>query len=161
MLDASIDRHHLTMFVSIGLINGVYIRTVLDPTTGQLTDTRTRFLGGRPVSLVRTRVHGDTAVLALSTRTWLTYTLNEHIQFTPLMFDALTHVSSFHTELCPDGLLGITGDTLRILTVPQMNGTQMKMDSLPLSYTPRKMAVHPHNASLFYVIESDLSLIHI
>lgn len=155
MLDASIDRHHLTMFVSIGLINGVYIRTVLDPTTGQLTDTRTRFLGGRPVSLVRTRVHGDTAVLALSTRTWLTYTLNEHIQFTPLMFDALTHVSSFHTELCPDGLLGITGDTLRILTVPQMNGTQMKMDSLPLSYTPRKMAVHPHNASLFYVIESD------
>ena len=36
-----------------------------------------------------------------------------------------------------------------------MNGTQMKMDSLPLSYTPRKMAVHPHNASLFYVIESD------
>ncbi|MCP5876950.1 hypothetical protein NL390_31310, partial [Klebsiella pneumoniae] len=61
MLDASIDRHHLTMFVSIGLINGVYIRTVLDPTTGQLTDTRTRFLGGRPVSLVRTRVHGDTA----------------------------------------------------------------------------------------------------
>jgi splicing factor 3B subunit 3 len=31
-----------TMFVNIGLQNGVSLRTVLDPITGQLTDTRTR-----------------------------------------------------------------------------------------------------------------------
>ena len=30
------------MFVNIGLQNGVLLRTVLDPITGQLTDTRTR-----------------------------------------------------------------------------------------------------------------------
>lgn len=154
MLDATIDRHHLTMFVSIGLVNGVYIRTVLDPATGQLTDTRTRFLGSRPVKLVRVKVHGDTAVVALSSRSWLNYTLHSHLHFTPLMFDAMTHVSSFSTELCPDGLLGISGETLRIFTIPQLGG-ELKMDSLPLSYTPRKMAIHPSDPSLFYVVESD------
>lgn len=155
MLDASLDPHHLTMFVSIGMTNGVYIRTVLDPATGQLTDTRTRFLGSRPVKLVRASTHGDTAVVALSSRSWLSYTLHAHIHFTPLMLQApLTHVASFSTELCPDGLLGIVGDQLRIFTVPTLGG-DLKMDSLPLSYTPRKMAVHPSDPRTFFVVEAD------
>lgn len=154
MLDTSVDRHHLTMFVGIGLTNGVYIRTVLDPATGQLTDTRTRFLGSRPVTLVRVQIQGDTAVLALSSRSWLSYTLHGQTHLTPLMFDAFAHVSSFSTELCPDGLLGITGDALRIITVPRLGG-ELKMDSMPTSYTPRKLAVHPEDASLFYMVEAD------
>ena len=42
MLDSSIDKNQPTMFVNIGLQNGVLLRTVLDPVNGQLTDTRTR-----------------------------------------------------------------------------------------------------------------------
>lgn len=42
MMDASMDKILPTMFVNIGLQNGVLLRTVLDPTNGQLTDTRTR-----------------------------------------------------------------------------------------------------------------------
>ena len=42
MLDASINKSQPTMFVNIGLQNGVLLRTVLDPINGQLTDTRTR-----------------------------------------------------------------------------------------------------------------------
>jgi splicing factor 3B subunit 3 len=42
MLDASINKTQPTMFVNIGLQNGVLLRTVLDPINGQLTDTRTR-----------------------------------------------------------------------------------------------------------------------
>jgi len=42
MLDASINKAQPTMFVNIGLQNGVLLRTVLDPINGQLTDTRTR-----------------------------------------------------------------------------------------------------------------------
>ncbi|WFD27989.1 pre-mRNA-splicing factor rse1 [Malassezia nana] len=154
MLDTSVDRHHLTMFVGIGLTNGVYIRTVLDPATGQLTDTRTRFLGSRPVTLVRVQLQEDTAMVALSSRSWLSYTLHGHMHFTPLLFDALVHVSSFSTELCPDGLLCITGDALRIITVPRLGG-ELKMESMSISYTPRKMAVHPEDASLLYLVEAD------
>lgn len=42
LLDASIDKMHKTLFVNIGLSNGVLLRTVLDSVNGQLTDTRTR-----------------------------------------------------------------------------------------------------------------------
>lgn len=44
MLDASINKTQPTMFVNIGLQNGVLLRTVLDPINGQLTDTRTRYV---------------------------------------------------------------------------------------------------------------------
>ena len=45
MLDAGINKTHPTMFVNIGLQNGVLLRTVLDPVSGVLTDTRTRWAG--------------------------------------------------------------------------------------------------------------------
>lgn len=154
MLDVSIDRNHLTMFVSIGLENGVYLRTLLDPVSGQLTDTRPRFLGSRAVRLVRVSVHGQPSVLALSSRNWLGYTLHSRVHFTPLIFDSFEHVSDFSTELCPDGLIGIVGDTLRIVTLPHL-GAELKMETHPLAYTPRKMLVHPSNARLFYLLESD------
>ena len=39
------------IFLNIGLQNGVLLRTVLDKVTGDLSDTRTRYLGSRPVKL--------------------------------------------------------------------------------------------------------------
>lgn len=44
-----------TLYLNIGLQNGALLRTVLDPVTGDLTDTRTRYLGSRPVKLFRIR----------------------------------------------------------------------------------------------------------
>lgn len=43
IVDAAIDRMRPTLFVNIGLQNGVLLRTVLDSNSGQLTDTRTRY----------------------------------------------------------------------------------------------------------------------
>ena len=40
-----------------------------------------------------------------------------------------------------------------IFQIPNL-GTKLKQDSMPLSYTPRKMITHPTN-NYFYVIESD------
>ena len=47
MLDAGINRNQPTVFVNIGLQTGVLLRTVLDPVSGQLTDTRTRWVFSR------------------------------------------------------------------------------------------------------------------
>ena len=58
---------------SAGLANGVLLRTEVDRVTGQLTDTRTRFLGTRPPKLFATTVRGQRAMLALSSRPWLGY----------------------------------------------------------------------------------------
>jgi splicing factor 3B subunit 3 len=114
MEDTVIDRNHATLFVNIGLTNGVLLRTVLDPISGQLTDTRTRFLGAKPVRLVRVRLQGtQTAVLALSSRPWLSYTHQSRTHFTPLIFEALDHAWTFSAEMCPQGLIGIVGGSLR------------------------------------------------
>lgn len=43
MVDTSIDKNHPTMFLNIGLQNGVLLRTVIDTVNGQLTDTRQRW----------------------------------------------------------------------------------------------------------------------
>ncbi len=57
----------------LGLQNGVLLRTVLDQVTGDLSDTRTRYIGSRPVKLFRVSMQGGEAVLAMSSRTWITY----------------------------------------------------------------------------------------
>ncbi|KAG9012521.1 pre-mRNA-splicing factor rse1 [Tulasnella sp. JGI-2019a] len=153
MVDASIDKNHPTMFVNIGLQNGILLRTVLDPVNGQLTDTRTRFLGSRPIRLISLSLQGSPSILALSSRTWLNYTHQNLLHFTPLISDPFDHAWSFSAELCPEGMIGISGSLLRIFQIPKL-GTKLKQDSVPLSYTPRKMAVHP-SYRLMYVVESD------
>lgn len=155
MNDMTIDRNHATMFVNIGLTNGVLLRTVLDPISGQLTDTRTRFLGAKPVRLVRVKMQGDqTAVLALSSRSWLSYTYQQRTHFTPLLFDSLDHAWTFSAELCPEGLIGISAGSLRIFTIPTL-GQKLKTDSFALSYTPRCFVPHTQHANLLYVVEAD------
>lgn len=131
MLDASINKTQPTMFVNIGLQNGVLLRTVLDPINGQLTDTRTRFviaysnlclnsypgfrrfLGTRPVRLIRVQIQRNPAILALSSRSWLNYTHQNLMHFTPLIFENFDYAWSFSAELSPEGLIGIAGSTLR------------------------------------------------
>ena len=54
------------LYLLIGLQNGVLLRTVLDSVTGDLSDTRTRYLGAKPVKLLRVRVLGADAVCPLS-----------------------------------------------------------------------------------------------
>ncbi|KAH9979031.1 mono-functional DNA-alkylating methyl methanesulfonate N-term-domain-containing protein [Lactifluus volemus] len=128
MLDAGINRNQPTMFVNIGLQTGVLLRTVLDP-----------FLGTRPVRLIRVQIKSQPAVLALSSRTWLNYTHQNLMHFTPLIFDTLDYAWGFSAELCPEGLIAITGNVLRRITT-FIHATQI--------------TTHPGN-SYFYIIESD------
>ena len=46
--------------------NGVLLRTVLDTVTGDLSDTRTRYLGSRPAKLFRISMQGSEAVSSLN-----------------------------------------------------------------------------------------------
>lgn len=72
-----------------------------------------RFLGTRPVRLIRVQIKSQPAILALSSRTWLNYTHQNLMHFTPLIFDTLDYAWGFSAELCPEGLIGITGNVLR------------------------------------------------
>ena len=104
-----------TLYLHIGLYSGVYLRTVLDEITGELSDTRTRFLGLKPAKLFRVSVSGQAAVLALSSRPWLGYSDPQTLGFmlTPLDYVGLQYAWTFSSEQCAEGIVGIQGQNLR------------------------------------------------
>ena len=75
-----------TTYLNIGLENGVLLRTVLDDVTGTLSDTRVRFLGGRPVKLFRISILGNEAFLGLSSRPWIGYSDTGRVRVVPLRY---------------------------------------------------------------------------
>ncbi|OJJ82694.1 DDB1/RSE1 family protein [Aspergillus glaucus CBS 516.65] len=144
-----------TLYLHIGLYSGVYLRTVLDEVTGELSDTRTRFLGVKPVKLFRVSVKGQTAVLALSSRPWLGYSdiQTKGFMLTPLDYTGLEWGWNFSSEQCVEGMVGIQGQNLRIFSIERLDNNMLQ-ESIPLTYTPRRFLKHPEQP-LFYVIESD------
>jgi len=141
------------LYLFIGLQTGVMMRSKLDDANGSLTDSRKRFLGTKPVKLCQVQVQGKNAVLALSSRSWLSYTYQYRFYMTPLTVEQLEHSSSFSSEQCPEGLVCIAGSTLKIMTLERL-GELFNQKSYPLRYTPRKFIIHPVTNHLI-ILESD------
>ncbi|XP_048747957.1 splicing factor 3B subunit 3-like [Ostrea edulis] len=141
------------LFLNIGLQNGVLLRTVLDTVTGDLSDTRTRYLGLRPVKLFRISMQGSEAVLAMSSRSWLSYTYQNRFHLTPLSYETLEYASGFASEQCPEGIVAISTNTLRILALEKL-GAVFNQVSHPVQHTPRKFVIHPETNNLI-VIETE------
>lgn len=142
-----------TFFLTIGLNNGVLLRAKLDPRNGQLSDTRTRFLGTKPAKLFRLPIGGVDGVLCLSSRPWAAYCWQQQLTLSPIAYQHLEHGCSFASEHCPEGLVAIAGNTLRILSLDKL-GDAFNAESLPLRYTPRKIAQHSASGHVV-VVEAD------
>ncbi|KAK8026919.1 CPSF A subunit region [Apiospora marii] len=144
-----------TLYLHIGLHSGVYLRTVLDEITGELTDTRQKFLGPKPVKLFQVSVQGQTCALALSSRTWLGYSdpITKGFMMTPLDYDDLEWGWNFSSEQCDEGMVGIQGPNLKIFSIDNLGNTLLQ-ESIPLTYTPKHLAKHPEHP-YFYTIESE------
>ena len=122
------------------------------------------------MKLIRVVLHGNPAVLALSSRTWLNYTYQNMMHFIPLIYENLESAWTFSAELVPNGFIGVSGSVLRcvLCTHPTRSradpscsifhitklGSKLKQDVIPLDNTPRKFVAHPANG-FFYLIESD------
>lgn len=141
------------LFLNIGLQNGVLLRTALDSVTGDLSDTRTRYLGTRPVKLFRVRMQESESVLAVSSRSWLSYSFQSRFHLTPLSYDVLEFASGFSSEQCPEGIVAIAANTLRILSLEKL-GVIFNQVATPLQYTPRKLEIHPPTGHLV-LLETD------
>ncbi|XP_071959177.1 splicing factor 3B subunit 3-like isoform X1 [Antedon mediterranea] len=141
------------LYLNIGLQNGVLLRTVLDSVTGDLSDTRTRYLGSRPVKLFRVMMQGSQAVLAMSSRSWLSYWYQSRFHLTPLSYESLEYASGFASEQCPEGIVAISTNTLRILALEKL-GAVFNQVSVALKYTPRKFIIPPDSSNLI-LIETD------
>jgi splicing factor 3B subunit 3 len=145
--------HPASVFLNAGLQNGVLLRTEVDMVTGQLSDTRTRFLGLRPPKLFSALIRGRRAMLCLSSRPWLGYIHQGHFLLTPLSYETLEYASSFSSDQCAEGVVAVAGDALRIFSIERLGETFNQM-VVPLRYTPRKFILHPKQKSLI-ILESD------
>lgn len=145
--------HPASVFLNAGLQNGVLLRTEVDMVNGQLSDTRTRFLGLRAPKLFSAIVRGRRATLCLSSRPWLGYIHQGHFLLTPLSYETLEYAASFSSDQCAEGVVAVAGDALRVFTIERL-GETFNQTVMPLRYTPRKFILHPKQKSLI-IIESD------
>ena len=52
----------------------------------------------------------------MSSRTWLSYTYQSRFHLTPLSYETLEYASGFASEQCPEGMVAISTNTLRLVT---------------------------------------------
>ncbi|ERN13109.1 hypothetical protein AMTRI_Chr11g93760 [Amborella trichopoda] len=142
-----------SVFLNAGLQNGVLYRTEVDMVTGNLSDTRSRFLGLRPPKLFACMVRGRRAMLCLSSRPWLGYIHRGHFLLTPLSYETLEYAASFSSDQCAEGVVAVAGDALRVFTIERL-GETFNETVVPLRYTPRKFVLHPKKKHLV-IVESD------
>ncbi|KAH8497167.1 hypothetical protein H0E87_019750 [Populus deltoides] len=145
--------HPASLFLNAGLQTGVLFRTVVDMVTGQLSDSRSRFLGLRAPKLFSINVRGRRAMLCLSSRPWLGYIHQGHFLLTPLSYETLEYAASFSSDQCAEGVVSVAGDALRIFTIERL-GETFNETAIPLRYTPRKFVLQPKR-KLLVIIESD------
>lgn len=140
------------LYLNVGLTSGVLVRLAVDAVSGSLSDIRQRYLGPKSVKLFRVMVRGQRGVLALSSRPWLLYNYQGRYHQAPLSYECLEYACNFASELCPEGIVAIAGNTLRIVTVDNL-GAMFNQLAFPLRYTPRKMCLL--DPSHLAIIESD------
>ncbi|CAI0443010.1 unnamed protein product [Linum tenue] len=145
--------HPASLFLNAGLQSGVLFRTVVDMVTGQLSDSRSRFLGLRAPKLFSIAVRGRRAMLCLSSRPWLGYIHQGHFLLTPLSYETLEYAASFSSDQCAEGVVAVAGDALRIFTIERL-GETFNETAIPLRYTPRKFVIQPKR-KLLVIVESD------
>ncbi|KAF2259914.1 hypothetical protein CC78DRAFT_44351 [Lojkania enalia] len=152
MYDKSPRGH--SQYLHVGLRSGIYIRSNLDEMTGEAYSTRRRFLGPSPVRFTRVIAAGEPAILAITSRPWLSYTDPRTGTFatTPLNYTPFDSAWSFESAQFK-GVICIRGDGLRIFALDSI-ADNTTHETIPLKYTPRKL-VGFHEQQVYYVVESD------
>ena len=143
-----------TLLLTVGMEEGVLMRVEVDSRVGKLGEARSsRFLGPRPVRLFKVLAGGLPCILALSLKPWLCYCADNTMMLTPLVCDALDFAAPFSSRQCAEGVVCVSGSMLTILRVENLN-QPFASTSIPLSYTPRQLAVIPGEPRLI-ILETD------
>lgn len=151
-----------TLYVHIGMENGIYVRVGMDPISGKLFDSRLKYLGIKPVKLRSLMLPNmkHAAILAFSSRPWLGYfNYDKNLKLFPLLNSSVTSAASFFSEeIGVESCVGVHGDTLTIFTIGGEEGAGLDYNSdfvlslLKLRYAPRRLLKAAK--ALYYVLES-------
>lgn len=100
-----------TLYLHIGLSNGVYVMSQIEDITGQLSNTRKRFLGPKKVKLVPIRHNSQNCLLALSSTPWMGYMNGVNYEMTPLVCSSLSYAAGLSIAQNEEAIVG-TKDNL-------------------------------------------------
>jgi splicing factor 3B subunit 3 len=70
-----------------------------------------------------------------------------------LSYDVLSHASAFSSKRCPEGIVAIAENTIRIFSIEHI-GEQFTQRIIKTRYTPCKFQLHPETNFLI-VLEKD------
>ena len=150
--------------VHIGMANGLYVRSKIDEITGNLSDTRIKYVGSLPVKLSTMKLPNDNkAVMVISTSTWLSYmNQDDEIKVSPLLdmnvIDCATFVSE---EIGGEASVGLSGNNLVIFSIGNSESSEFTghddfvIRNMKLRYNPKKMVVDSSKSStVIYTIQA-------
>ncbi len=130
------------LYLCAGTRAGLLLRSQLDPVSGALADTRSRFLGLRPVRLAVVRLADGDGLLALGERAWLTFASGAAgLTTAPLSCPPLQWASSFTSAADAFGWTALQGGVLTVLSV-KPSAEPFHVRALPLRATPRRIVLH-------------------
>lgn len=134
------------LMLLIGSHSGVYIRALVDPITGTLSEQQSRLVGTKPVGLARICLQGKPVALVTSSRSYLVYLDNQLLlQTLPISYEWMfDHVVGFHSEQCPDGVIACCSSSLCILSFEEdrdlfQTSQLFHSDTQNSLYTPRRL----------------------
>ena len=143
-----------TLILGVGATNGIFSRFQVDANSGEISDSKDKALGNKPVRLFPIKMpNGATAMCASSSRPWLLYSYQSSLRMLPLCYPAFEYAHSFHSELCRFGVVCVTPQNLAIFS-PEGYSRSFDLRKVPLAYTPRQSCVHPVTGHLL-VVEAD------
>ena len=147
-----------SMFLNVGLSNGVLVRCEVDRVSGALSDARSRFVGQRPPKLNRIEMNEEAGFVALSTRPWLGFNENGRFSIVPACHETIDRACGFASEQVLEGIVAVVDGSLRILACENL-GEAFSQSSEKARYTPRAMSTHPDDPDVVAVIETDRGII--
>lgn len=148
-----------TLYLHIGLSNGIYVMSQLDVVTGQLSNTRKRFLGPKPIQLVPIFYKSQPCILALSSTSWLGYMNGVNYEMTPLAYSPLFHATALASEVAVQGIVGTENNIIKIFTIED-TCEKMVAKTLKLKMSPKRFTRNSKNP-YFYVAEAEYNTFQI
>ncbi|OII77925.1 spliceosomal protein SAP 130 [Cryptosporidium andersoni] len=134
-----------SLYLLIGLNNGVLLCCIVDELNGTLSDNRSRFLGGKSIKMVRVGIgeYNKLSTFCMANRPWIVNHNGRNLNYIPIQYRALDTVAPFHTKQFKNGFVAVSGTTLVIFQVLYDDSGTFTHSIIKLNYTPRKLLFLP------------------
>lgn len=127
------------------------IRTTIDKITGNMVDSRPKYLGSKPVKCVKLVILGKPAILALSSRPWLIYSYGNKQMVSLLAFPYMDIATQISIPDSPNAIIGFIDNMMKIISMESF-GQLFYSDKIPLKYSGKKLL---HFREFMAILESD------